>query len=273
MGRAGLTGRTAIVTGGAGLLGREHVRALAGAGARVALLDRSAASLEAAQKTLGAELAGAELDFHRLDVADEPALRVARDAILARWGSIDVLVNNAARNPRPGGGRDPAWARIESLDLEEWLEDLRVGLTGAFLCARVFGAVMARQGGGAIVNVASDLALIAPDQRLYQRPDRRPEEQPVKPVSYSVVKSGLLGLTRYLATYWAEQGVRVNALSPGGVRQDQSEEFVARVSRLVPLGRMARPEEYRDALVFLCSDASSYMTGQNLVVDGGRSCW
>jgi len=132
---------------------------------------------------------------------------------------------------------------------------------------------MARCGRGAIVNIASDLALIAPDQRIYREPSLPDEAQPVKPVSYSVVKTALVGLTRYLATYWADRGVRVNAISPGGVRQSQPEDFVARLSSLIPLGRMARPDEYRAALLFLCSDASSYMTGANLVIDGGRSVW
>ena len=132
---------------------------------------------------------------------------------------------------------------------------------------------MARRRKGVIVNIASDLAVIAPDQRIYRDETLPDEQQPVKPVAYSVVKSGLIGLTRYLATYWADCGVRVNAISPGGVYNNQPPEFVARLAQLIPLGRMARADEYRKAIVFLCSDASSYMTGQNLVMDGGRSCW
>ena len=130
---------------------------------------------------------------------------------------------------------------------------------------------MAARGRGVILNIASDLALIAPDQRLYRRPDLPPEAQPVKPVTYSVIKTGLIGLTRYLAGYWAERGVRVNALSPGGVQTDQPAEFVERLTALIPQGRMASPHEYRGAIQFLCSDASAYMTGQNLVMDGGRT--
>ncbi len=148
---------------------------------------------------------------------------------------------------------------------------MAVGLKGAFLCSRVFGSEMAARGRGVIVNVASDLALISPDQRLYSRPGLPPEAQPVKPVTYSVVKAGLIGLTRYLATYWP--GVRVNAISPGGVFTNQPEDFVARLSDLIPMGRMARADEYQAAILFLCSDASSYMTGSNLVIDGGRTTW
>jgi NAD(P)-dependent dehydrogenase (short-subunit alcohol dehydrogenase family) len=132
---------------------------------------------------------------------------------------------------------------------------------------------MARRGGGVIVNIASDLALIAPDQRIYQVDGAPPEEQPVKPVTYSVVKGGLVMLTKYLATYWADSGLRVNALSPGGVYAGQPDDFVQRLTQLIPMGRMARRDEYRSAVAFLCSSASSYMTGANLVVDGGRTCW
>jgi NAD(P)-dependent dehydrogenase (short-subunit alcohol dehydrogenase family) len=165
------------------------------------------------------------------------------------------------------------FSRLENFPLAQWEGDIAVGLTGAFLCSKVFGNHMATSGGGVIVNVASDLALIAPDQRIYRQSGVSEQMQPVKPVTYSVVKSGLVGLTRYLASYWADKKVRVNAISPGGVYNGQPEDFVVRLTNLIPLGRMAAINEYQGAIVFLCSDASSYMTGANLVVDGGRSCW
>lgn len=197
----------------------------------------------------------------------------ADERLQAQHGRVDILINNAARNPKVETAGDKDFSRLEHFPWEQWQLDLNVGLGGAFNCAKVFGARMARQGSGVIVNIASDLGVIAPDQRLYRVPGRDSEQQPVKPVTYSVVKHGLIGLTKYLATYWCEQGVRCNALSPGGVYAGQNDVFVSKLSQLIPLGRMADADEYRGAIAFLCSDASSYMNGANLVVDGGRSAW
>jgi NAD(P)-dependent dehydrogenase (short-subunit alcohol dehydrogenase family) len=266
-----LSGRVAIVTGGAGLLGYQHGAILAAAGAHVVLLDLPAARPEERAAQLTREH-GPECVGLVADITDEASLLEARDRLLTKFGRIDILINNAANNPKVESAQGTNWSRLENFPLEAWEADLRVGLTGAFLCSRVFGAEMAKRNSGVILNVASDLALIAPDQRLYRLPGVPEDRQPVKPVTYSVVKTALIGLTRYLATYWSQSNVRVNAISPGGVFNGQPEVFLERLRPLIPLGRMAHQDEYQGAILFLCSDASSYMTGTNLVVDGGRSC-
>jgi NAD(P)-dependent dehydrogenase (short-subunit alcohol dehydrogenase family) len=267
-----LTGRVVVITGGAGLLGQRHAEAVAGAGGIPVLAD-TRSDLFDKDRAGFAERFGQQATILRVDITDPRSVETLLQDVLTRYGRVDVLINNAANNPTMEAGSAVEFSRLESITLKQWQADLAVGLTGAFLCSRVIGGEMARQGRGVIVNVASDLALIGPDQRLYRKPGLPDELQPVKPVTYSVVKSGLLGLTRYLATYWATSGVRVNAISPGGVYTDQPEEFVRRLSNLIPLGRMARVDEYEGAILFLCSDASSYMTGANLVVDGGRTSW
>jgi NAD(P)-dependent dehydrogenase (short-subunit alcohol dehydrogenase family) len=267
-----LTGRVAVITGGSGLLGYKHAEAIAAAGGIPVIADLPATDPMARAQQLNSTYGGPAFGCPT-DITDPQQVKGLLAATVERFGSVDILINNAANNPKVESGSGPAWSRLENLPLEVWQSDLAVGLTGAFLCCQIIGAEMARRNSGVIVNVASDLALIAPDQRLY-RQDGLPEDlQPVKPITYSVVKTALLGLTRYLATYWADRGVRVNAISPGGVYSGQPEDFVIRLSKLIPLSRMARADEYRGAILFLCSDASSYMTGANLVIDGGRSCW
>lgn len=267
-----LTGRVVVITGGAGLLGQRHGEVVAGAGGIPVLADLRTDRLDPDAAGF-AERFGPRASVIGVDITDPRSVESLLERILGNFGRVDVLINNAANNPTMESGSDVEFSRLESFPMEQWQADLAVGLTGSFLCSRVIGGQMARQGRGVIVNVASDLALIAPDQRLYRKPGLSEDLQPVKPISYSVVKSGLIGMTRYLATYWATAGVRVNAISPGGVYTDQPEEFVQRLSSLIPLGRMARIDEYEGAILFLCSDASSYMTGANLVIDGGRTAW
>ena len=270
-----LCGRVAIVTGGAGLLGVKHAEAIAEMGGIPILLDIHEGAATARAEEIS-ERYGVEALGLGADITDEAALIYIRDTLMVRFGRIDILINNAANNPKVEGGALAGrgeLSRLENFPIEMWSQDIAVGLTGAFLCSRVFGQQMARAGGGTILNVASDLGLIAPDQRLYRKEGVDEDEQPVKPVTYSVVKSGLIGLTRYLATYWADKGVRANAIAPGGVSAGQDEVFLERLHALIPMGRMAGADEYKAAVVFMVSDASTYMTGSIVSMDGGRTCW
>jgi len=267
-----LYGRVAVVTGGAGLLGYYHADVLASAGAHVVLLDLACAKPWERAVQLK-EAHGVECLGLGADITIEVSVKEACKEVMGKFGRIDILINNAANNPKVEGSGSQNWSRLENFPLQAWDDDIRVGLTGAFLCSRVFGTEMVKRGSGVILNIASDLALIAPDQRIY-RVDGLPEEsQPVKPVTYSVIKTALLGLTRYLATYWSRANIRVNSISPGGVFNGQPEVFLNKLEGLIPMGRMAKQNEYQGAILFLCSDASSYMTGANLVIDGGRTCW
>ena len=267
-----LTGRVAVITGGTGLLGQQHAEAIARAGGIPVLADIRVSGVDP-HSPAWKERFGEQACAIQTDITDPQSVKNLLKTVLEKFERIDILVNNAANNPKMENKAEVEFSRLEFFPLDQWDADLNVGLKGAFLCSQVIGSEMARRKQGVIINVASDLAVIAPDQRLYRKPGLPEDQQPVKPVTYSVVKTGLIGLTRYLATYWAASGIRVNAISPGGVYNNQAEDFVERLSQLIPLGRMANANEYQAAILFLCSDASSYMTGTNLVIDGGRSCW
>lgn len=258
-----LKGKTALVTGACGLLGREHCYALAEAGASVVALDID----ETACRALAAQMGQQHLGL-RADVTDRSSLEHVRDVVLERYGSIDILVNNAAINDM---FESPALAAQQSMfehyPLDMWRKSLEVNVTGVFLCSQVFGTVMAQQGRGSIINIASTYGMVGPDQSIYQ--NERGEQTFYKSPAYPTTKGAIINFTRYLAAYWGRKGVRVNTLSPGGVENNQEPFFIQNYSRKTTLGRMAKPSDYRGAIVFLASDASAYMTGANLVVDGG----
>jgi 2-deoxy-D-gluconate 3-dehydrogenase len=265
-----LTGKVALVTGGAGLLGLEFCLALAEAGAKVAVVDINAA----AAKNVTSYLTGKGYLSVAVptDITDPTAVQVMRDTALEAFGRLDILVNSAALDPKfdPGHAEPGSSGAFEDYPLAAWQQALDVNLTGMFLVSQAAAPVMLAQKGGVIINVCSMYGLVGPDQRLYQREGQPPR---YKPVYYSVTKAGVLGFTKYLATYYAGKHIRVNALTPGGVFNGHDEAFLQEYAARAVLGRMAERHEMSGALLFLASEASSYMTGANLVVDGGWTAW
>ena len=266
-----LDGKVCVVTGALGLIGRELTRALVEAGGRVVVTDLDHGACVDRAHGLGASA----VLGHGADITKRDSLVSLLAAILDRFGQVDVLVNNAAIDDKFGGAA-PHDSMFEHYDVERWRKILDANVTGTFLCCQILGGAMRERApraaaGGSIINVASTYGIVAPDQALYRKPDG---SQPFfKAPAYPTSKAAVLGFTRYLAAYWGPAGIRVNALSPGGVENGQAEHFVASYRARTPLGRMATPNDYAGAAVFLASDASSYMTGANLVVDGGFTIW
>ncbi len=262
-----LENKTAIVTGALGLIGKEHCKALSEAGANVVVADIDEVKCSEFAKTLSPQSFGASLD-----VTKPETIKNLRDKILKKFGHINILVNNAAindmfENPKAASEQ----SKFENYPLELWQKSVDVNLTGVFLCSQILGSEMAKQKSGSIINIASTYGIAAPDQALYIKQDGT--QSFFKPPAYSATKGAVIMFTKYLAAYWGKDGVRVNTLTPGGVENNQDEFFIEKYSAKTPLGRMANPYDYKGALIFLASDASSYMTGANLVVDGGWTCW
>ena len=273
--RFSLAHKIALITGAGGLLGMQHAAAILEAGGTVILTDLHIKELERIKNDLSQIYNAQKIHLYKMDVTSKSEITYVLTNINELGMGVDILINNAAIDPKVNETNDLCeQSRLENFDLAEWNIQINVGLTGAFLCSQVFGEAMAISGkGGVILNIASDLSVIAPDQRLYRKNDLPDILQPVKPVTYSVIKAGLIGLTRYISTYWCDKGVRCNALSPGGVFNNQGKDFVVKLENLIPLGRMADVDEYKATLQYMCSDASRYMNGQNIIVDGGRSVW
>ena len=264
--------KVAIVTGGVGLLGEKHAEAIAEMGGIPILLDIDGEKGEATAEKIS-KIYSISCSYYNCDISNEDVIVNVKDDIIKTHGKIDILINNAAIDPKVKTDNSNETSRLEKFSLEQWNLELSVGLTGAYLCSKIFGSEMAQNGGSVIVNISSDLGLIAPDQRLYAKEGIDKDKQNTKPVTYSVIKTGLIGLTRYLSTYWTEQNVRCNAICPGGVENGQPENFLTKVKFRIPMGRLAKSYEYQGSLIWMLSDASSYLNGAIIPVDGGRTAW
>jgi NAD(P)-dependent dehydrogenase (short-subunit alcohol dehydrogenase family) len=262
-----LTNKTAIVTGALGLLGKEHCKALSTAGANVVVCDIDRNNCEKFAKKIKTKSIGCYLD-----VNDEYSIKETREMILDEFGHIDILVNNAAINDmfeNPQSTLEKS--KFENYPYEMWEKSLSVNLTGVFKCCQIFGSEMVKKKKGSIINIASTYGIVAPNQDLYKKPNG--QQSFFKPPAYSASKGAVISFTKYLAAYWGKDGIRVNTLSPGGVENHQDEYFQINYAERTPLKRMAKANDYHGAVIFLASDASAYMTGANLVVDGGWTIW
>jgi len=260
-----LTDKVALITGGGGLLGPKHAEAIIEYGGKVILADWH--EDRAKQK---AELIGENATYEYMDVTNKESIQ----SVVDKYDKIDILINNAAKDPKvkKGGGLTPD-SRFETMTEDYWKEGIDACINGTFLCSQVVSNHMLNRDGGVILNISSDLGVIAPDQRIYRKEGIEEDLQNVKPITYSAAKWAIIGMTKYLAVYFAKKGIRVNCLSPTGVYNDHPEDFVKKLSNIIPMGRMADINEYKGAIVFLCSDASSYMTGENVIIDGGKTVW
>ena len=259
--------KVAVVTGALGLIGKHHCHALADAGANVVVCDLNESECAKFASTLSALSLGISVD-----ITNKKSVKDLKSKVISNYGKIDILVNNAALNDK---FEDPLSAleesKFENYPVEMFRKSLDVNVTGMFLCSQIIGTEMADKRYGSIINVASTYGIVAPDQSIYK--NEKGEQTFYKSAAYPVTKGAVISFTKFLAAYWGDKGVRVNTLSPGGVRDNQEEFFVKNYSAKTPLGRMAQSTDYKGALVFLASDASSYMTGANLVVDGGWTAW
>jgi len=265
-----LTGKTALITGAGGLLGPKHAEAIIEFGGNVILTDHHLDRAEEKARQLNEKYNRDCAVAYHMDVTDPKSVQ----AVVHLCGKIDILINNAAKDPKvkKGGGLTPD-SRFETMTPEYWNEGVDAAMNGTFYCSQAVANKMLQTGGGVILNIASDLGVIAPDQRLYRKEGVPEDMQNVKPITYSAAKWAIVGMTKYLAVYFAQRGIRVNSISPTAVYNNHPEDFVEKLTNIIPMKRMSDIDEYKGAIAFMCSDASSYMTGENVVIDGGKSVW
>ena len=259
--RFSLKNKLAIITGGCGLLGLEHAEALLENSCKVILFDNDSKKIKKFKKKF---LKKNNLLIKNVNVLSRLQLKKNLKEIIKKFKKVDILINNVAFDYKPIIKKK----KIETVfdfSLENWNKHIALGLTSAFICSQEIGKIMEKNKSGIILNIGSDLSVVSPDQNLYSHLNT------IKPISYSVVKHGIVGMTKYLATYWAQKNIRVNCLSPGGVFNYQEKGFIKKIKKKIPLRRLAKKNEYKEAIQFLCSDASSYMTGSNVIIDGGRT--
>jgi len=269
-----LKDKVIVVTGAAGFLGYEYCKAIINAEGIPILIDINGSLVQNKVKELKQKYPSCICDGYTVDITNEKHIEKNCSEIISKYGKKDCLINNAANNPKIENNDHVNFSRLENFNLDIWQNDLNIGLLGSFLCIKYYGfAISKNPKGGSIINISSDLGIIAPNQNLYKKKGISDDLQSVKPVTYSLIKHGLNGLTKYVSTYWADKNVRCNSICPGGVFNNQPKGFLDKVSKLIPLGRMAEKDELNGMIIYLLSDASSYVNGSIINIDGGRTAW
>jgi len=270
-----LTDKVALITGAGGLLGPKHAEAILDFGGKVILTDWHLDRVQEKAHILSQKYGNENVFYEFMDVCDKNSIEKCLDNFEAKGLKIDILINNAAKDPKVK--KEDSLkndSRFENMSEQFWKEGIDAAINGTFLVSQsVTNRMLENDIKGVVLNISSDLGVIAPDQRIYRKNDLPESEQPVKPITYSAAKWAIIGMTKYLAVYFAQRGIRVNCLSPTGVYNNHPDDFVKKLSNIIPMGRMANIDEYKGAIVFLCSEASSYMTGENMVIDGGKTVW
>ena len=265
-----LKNKFCLITGAAGLLGLEHAKAILEIEGNIILTDKDILKLKKKIKELKFYFSSSKIYYYKMDVTKPKEIRGVLNKLVKNKIDIDILINNAAIDSKIIAGKKSKTNKFESFSLNEWEKQISVGLTGSMLCSQVFGSQMSKRKKGVILNISSDLGIISPNQNLYKI---KGKEVSIKPVTYSIIKHGIIGLTKYTATNWAKYNIRCNAICPGGMFNNQDKYFLKKIKNLIPMNRMAKFKEFNSSVVYLVSDASSYVNGHSLVVDGGRSIW
>lgn len=268
----GIKEKVCIVTGGAGLLAEAHTTAILEGGGIPVLLDINGEMLEKRKASFSELFPGSDIQTFVVDLSDINQIRNCVEIIIAKNGHIDALINNVANNPKvEQQSKNMEFNSFVDFPIEIWEQDVAVGLTGTIAITQEVCRVFEKQRSGVIINISSDYGIISPDQRIYEVEEKQPWEQVKKPVSYSLIKHALIGFTKYLASYYGSTGIRVNTLCPASIFNNQKQEFVDKISKLIPLGRMSRVDEYVSTILYMLSDSCSYMTGATILLDGGRT--
>ena len=269
-----LSKKSALITGGAGLLGPQHAIALNELGFNIVLLDINKTKLINAYNKLKKKLKkNTKIFYYHCDISSEAEVKKISLDLKKKKFLIDVLVNNADMNPKMKKYKNAYTGRVEDYSIELLTREISVGVIGTFICSKVFGEHMKTKKKGSIINVSSDLGITAPDQRVYHRSEDINKVRNFKPIGYSISKHAIIGITKYLSTYWANKNIRCNTLVPGAVFNNQPSFLTKNVMKRIPLNRWAKSTEYKKAIQFLATDDSCYMTGQSLIMDGGRTIW